>query len=62
MRLDDIQVTAPDSSTLRLENSNNGKHRSTFDVHLKQSGTYRIATASQSLTARWQTDDGEQQR
>lgn len=62
MRLDDIQVTAPDSSTLRLENSNNGKHRSTFDVHLKQSGTYRIATASQSLTARWQTADGEQQR
>lgn len=43
MRTDGITVTQPDGSAGKIENAATGKYRSTFDVHLTQPGTYRIA-------------------
>ena len=43
LKLDALVITAPDGSTVQAENVATGKYRSTFDVHLTQAGTYRIA-------------------
>ncbi|MBN8480168.1 MAG: DUF4198 domain-containing protein, partial [Xanthomonadales bacterium] len=43
LKLDALVITAPDGSTVQAENAATGKYRSTFDVHLTQAGTYRIA-------------------
>lgn len=56
-----LQITAPDAKTVPAENQNTGKLRSTFDVHMTQDGTYRIALASQGVTARWK-EDGKPKR
>lgn len=46
MRLDGLTITAPDGSTAAPANTMVGKYRSTFDLHLTQAGTYRIANVS----------------
>lgn len=61
MALAAITVQAPDKSALVLENAQKGKLRSTFDVHLTQKGSYRIATSSQGLMASWLNKDGQRQ-
>lgn len=53
LRLDGLAVTAPDGSALAPENVMVGKVRSTFDLHLAQPGTYRIANASAGVFARY---------
>jgi len=53
MRLDNISITAPDGSTVTPEHPMRGQYRSTFDVHLTQPGTYRIANASSGVNAAW---------
>jgi hypothetical protein len=55
MPLSGIVATAPDGSTVELQNASTGKYRSTFDLNLKQPGTYRIASVNAGLTARWDT-------
>lgn len=61
LRLDGLTVTAPDGSPVEVENQSVGKYRSTFDVHLTQSGTYRLSLVSDFLFARY-TLNGEQKR
>ncbi|MDO5102005.1 MAG: DUF4198 domain-containing protein [Lautropia sp.] len=61
LRLDNLQVTAPDGSKLSPENAQQGKLRSVFDLNLKQSGTYRIAVTHEGLSARWE-EDGKRKR
>ena len=56
MRLENLLITAPDSSTLAAENLSSGKLRSTFDLQLKQPGTYRLAVVSNGLNASWEVD------
>ena len=56
MRLDGVVVTAPDGAVVKIENPSTGQFRSTFDVHLTQSGTYRITNGSQLLSARYKLD------
>ena len=46
MRTDNVAVTQPDGSAGKIENAATGKYRSTFDVHLTQPGTYRVASVS----------------
>lgn len=53
LRLDGLVITAPDGTTAQPENSATGKFRSTFDVHLTQQGTYRIAVVNAGLNASW---------
>ncbi|MDT0497648.1 DUF4198 domain-containing protein [Algiphilus sp. W345] len=60
-RLDSLTITAPDGSSIEPENQYSGKFRSSFDVHLAQDGTYRIALVNQGLFASWEVD-GEPKR
>jgi len=47
----ELSVIAPDGSTVEAQNGSTGRYRSTFDVHLTQKGTYRIAAINDTLTA-----------
>lgn len=46
MNLAGLTITAPDGSTAQPANAMQGRYRSTFDLHLTQAGTYRIANVS----------------
>jgi uncharacterized GH25 family protein len=61
LRLDGLAVIAPDGSAADAENINRGKLRSTFDLQLKQSGTYRVAVVNDGVFARWK-EDGKNKR
>ena len=61
MRLDGLAALAPDGTAAEVENSHTGKYRSTFDLNLKQPGTYKVFTASGGLGARWEGADGQRQ-
>lgn len=53
MRLDDLAVTGPDGQPVKVENKAIGKFRSTFDLRLAASGTYRIAVVNGGYFARY---------
>ncbi|MBJ7484842.1 DUF4198 domain-containing protein [Brevundimonas sp.] len=53
MRFDNVKVTAPDGSTVAPEHLMQGQYRSTFDIHLTQPGTYKIANASAGMMVTW---------
>lgn len=53
MRLDDLQIIAPDGSSIAPEHVATGAFRSVFDVPLAQAGTYRIASVSNGMFASW---------
>ena len=44
------------SGQLQAENAATGKYRSTFDLHLTQPGTYRVAVVNQGLFASYKID------
>jgi len=56
-----LQVIAPDGSQIQTENGSIGRYRSTFDVHLTQKGTYKLAVANEGLFARWK-ENGQMRR
>ncbi|MDO9453822.1 MAG: DUF4198 domain-containing protein [Stagnimonas sp.] len=56
MRLESLLITAPDGSTVAAENLSSGKLRSSFDLQLKQAGTYRLAVVNNGLNASWEVD------
>jgi uncharacterized GH25 family protein len=58
MRLENLVVTAPDGTIVKPENASTGRYRSTFDVHLTQKGTYKLANASTMVMASY--DEGGQ--
>lgn len=49
LRLDGMKAWAPDGTEVPIENKATGRYRSTFDVHLTQQGTYRIASIADAL-------------
>ena len=49
MRLDAMKAWAPDGTEAAIENKSTGRYRSTFDVHLTQNGTWRIASVADML-------------
>lgn len=61
MRLDNVAVTAPDGSAVQPEHLMQGQYRSTFDVHLTQNGTYKVANVSSGVNASYKLN-GEQKR
>ncbi len=58
MNIDALVITAPDGSTVQAENVARGRYRTTFDLHLTQQGTYKIANVRESFSARY-TQGGE---
>ena len=61
MRLDGLTITAPDGSTVQPENLHRARYRSSFDLHLTQPGTYKVANVMGGLTATYM-ENGEQKR
>lgn len=56
-----LQITAPDGSRIDGLNGKTGRYRTTFDVNLKQKGTYKLALANERLMATY-TENGERAR
>jgi uncharacterized GH25 family protein len=61
LRLDSLAVTAPDGSAAKPENVSTGKYRSTFDLHLTQPGTYKMALLNEGVFGSYKLG-GEQKR
>lgn len=61
MRLDGLQIIAPDGSREEAQNRSSGKFRSTFDVRLAEPGTYKLAVVTEGLFARYE-ENGETKR
>ena len=61
LRLDNLVVTAPDASSIAAQNPHTGKYRSSFDLELKQKGTYRVAIVNSGLMAFYE-ENGERKR
>ncbi|ASU39318.1 ABC transporter permease [Herbaspirillum sp. meg3] len=62
LKLDGLQVTAPDGTFAKPENAYTGKFRTSFDVHLTQSGTYKIAVISMGLFGSYKDAAGQTKR
>jgi uncharacterized GH25 family protein len=60
-RLDNLFITAPDGSKVTAENPFTGRLRSTFDLQLKQTGTYRIGMLNEGLFASYK-ENGQPKR
>ncbi|ENY81655.1 DUF4198 domain-containing protein [Sphingopyxis sp. MC1] len=56
LRLDAVKAWAPDGSEASIENKATGRYRSTFDVHLTQKGTWRIASVADMLMGSYDLD------
>jgi uncharacterized GH25 family protein len=61
LRLDALTITAPDGSAVQPQNPGTGKYRATFDVHLEQNGTYKLAVVNRGLFASYE-ENGAQKR
>ncbi len=54
LSIDTLVVMAPDGSSVPPQNVAKGKSRSSFDLELRQPGTYRVTVAEDVVAARWQ--------
>lgn len=61
MNLAGLTITAPDGSTVAPENLARARYRSTFDLHLTQPGTYRVANVMSGIIVSYK-QGGEQKR
>lgn len=61
MRLDGLVITAPDGTTAAPENMMRGRYRATFDLHLTQPGTWRVANVMGGYSATYK-QSGEEKR
>ncbi|MGE3712177.1 MAG: DUF4198 domain-containing protein, partial [Hyphomicrobiaceae bacterium] len=57
----ELSIIAPDGSQVEAKNAAVGRYRSTFDIHLTQEGTYRIAALNNMLVASYKVG-GERKR
>ena len=61
MNLAGLVITAPDGSSATAENMMRARYRSSFDLHLTQQGTYRVANVSGGIGGSYMLN-GERQR
>lgn len=61
MRLDWLVITAPDGSAAQPENRIQARYRSSFDLHLTQQGTYKVANVMDGVVVSYK-QNGEQKR
>jgi hypothetical protein len=61
MQIDSLAVTGPDGQPVAVLNPAKGRTRSSFDLELRQPGTFRIAVADTMVMARWE-EDGKPKR
>lgn len=60
MRPDSLTAVAPDGKTVELQNVTEGAIRTTFDLELKQEGTYLVGVQRAGLMAFWR--EGEERK
>src|SRR5687767_8975621 len=56
MQIDSLVVTAPDGQPVTPQNLAKSRCRSSFDLELRQPGTYRIAVAASAVMAGWEAE------
>jgi len=61
MPVDTLVVSGPDGQPVAPQNVTKSRSRSSFDLELRQAGTYRIAVADDAVMARWE-EDGKPKR
>jgi uncharacterized GH25 family protein len=61
MPVDTLVVSGPGGQPVAPQNVTKSRSRSTFDLELRQAGTYRIAVADDAVMARWE-EDGKPKR
>jgi uncharacterized GH25 family protein len=61
MNLAGLVITAPDGSTVQPENMHRARYRSSFDLHLTQPGTWKVANVMSGVTATYK-ENGEEKR
>lgn len=61
IKLDNLQITAPDGAAVQPENPFTGKFRSSFDLHLDKPGTYKLALVNDGVFASYELN-GEKKR
>jgi len=54
--LDGLAITTPDGQPVVPQNPMKSRSRSTFDLELRQPGTYRVALAEDVVMARWEAE------
>lgn len=54
LRLDALVIATPDGEKAQRQNASTGKYRSTFDVHLAQAGTYKLALINEGVFASYE--------
>lgn len=59
--IDSLAVTGPEGQAVTPQNPYKGRSRASFDLELRQPGTYRIAVADSQVMARWE-EDGKPKR
>lgn len=57
---DSVSAIAPDGEVLEVQNAAEGHLRTTFDLELKQEGTYRVGVIRQGMMAFWK--EGEENK
>lgn len=62
MQLQNLKIVGPDGAALDPANVNTGKFRSTFDLNLAATGTYRLSLVNDALMAQYQDEKGERKR
>ena len=62
LNISGLEATDPKGNAVEIKNAATGEYRSTFDIQLNEQGTYKIATHSGGLRARWEDEDGKRQR
>src|SRR6185295_18039803 len=61
LSIDALVVTGPDGKSVEPQNVAKNRTRSSFDLELRQAGTYRIGVAEDAVMARWE-EDGKPKR
>jgi uncharacterized GH25 family protein len=61
MQIDSLSVTGPDGQPVAPQNLAKSRSRTSFDLELRQPGTYRIVVADSAVMARWE-EDGKPKR
>jgi uncharacterized GH25 family protein len=56
-----LSIIAPDGSPVEHQNGSMGRYRSTFDVHLTQKGTYKVAVINSGVFASYK-ENGQAKR
>jgi hypothetical protein len=57
-----LTVQGPDGQPVTPQNPYKGRSRSSFDLELRQPGTYRLSVADSMVMARWEGEDGKPKR